>query len=158
MAIEDRMVLAKERPVRWKLMAAMAQQDCGQCGYNCTDYSRAIFEQAEPRLNLCAPGGKATARMLKSLVEEMGGGVIDPEEVAAKAAAAPRTETDAPPGLFARASGQGALRQPHAAQRAGFGEAHLPHRDRPLRSPGSNTKSATASASSRATTRRSPTR
>jgi sulfite reductase (NADPH) flavoprotein alpha-component len=98
MAIEDRMVLAKERPVRWKLMAAMAQQDCGQCGYNCADYSKAIFEQAEPHLNLCAPGGKATARMLKSLVEEMGGGVIDPEEVAAKAAAAPRAETDIRPG------------------------------------------------------------
>jgi sulfite reductase (NADPH) flavoprotein alpha-component len=93
-AIEDRMVLAAERPVRWKLMAAMAQQDCGQCGYNCTDYSQAIFEQAEPRLNLCQPGGKATARMLKTLVEEMGGGVIDPEEIAAKAAAAPKEPAD----------------------------------------------------------------
>jgi sulfite reductase (NADPH) flavoprotein alpha-component len=103
MAIEDRMVLAAERPVRWKLMAAMAQQDCGQCGYNCTDYSRAIFEQAEPRLNLCAPGGKATARMLKTIVEEMGGGVIDPEQTAAKAAAAPKAETDARPG-YSRAS------------------------------------------------------
>jgi sulfite reductase (NADPH) flavoprotein alpha-component len=98
MAIEERMVLAAERPVRWKLMAAMAQQDCGQCGYNCTDYSKAIFEQAEPRLNLCQPGGKATARMLKTLVEEMGGGVIDPEEVAAKAAAQPRGSPDARPG------------------------------------------------------------
>jgi sulfite reductase (NADPH) flavoprotein alpha-component len=94
MAIEDRMVLAKDRPVRWKLMAAMAQQDCGQCGYNCADYSNAIFEQAEPRLNLCAPGGKATARMLKALVEEMGGGVIDPEEIAAKAAAASHSGSD----------------------------------------------------------------
>jgi sulfite reductase (NADPH) flavoprotein alpha-component len=102
MALEDRMVLAKDRPVRWKLMAAMAQQDCGQCGYNCADYSRAIFEQAEPRLNLCAPGGKATSRALKALVEEMGGGVIDPEEVAAKAAAAPRSHSDARPG-YARA-------------------------------------------------------
>jgi sulfite reductase (NADPH) flavoprotein alpha-component len=98
MPIEDRMVLATERPVRWKLMAAMAQQDCGQCGYNCSDYSRLIFEQAEPRLNLCAPGGKATARMLKSLVEEMGGGVIDPELVAAKAAAAPKPDADTAPG------------------------------------------------------------
>ena len=95
LAIEERMALAQARPVRFKLMAAMAQQDCGQCGYNCADYSRAIFEQAEPRLNLCAPGGKATARMLKSLVEEMGGGVIDPEDVAAKAAAAPKEPRDA---------------------------------------------------------------
>jgi sulfite reductase (NADPH) flavoprotein alpha-component len=98
MAIEDRMGLAAERPVRFRLMAAMAQQDCGQCGYNCADYSRAIFEQAEPRLNLCQPGGKATARMLKALVEEMGGGVIDPEEVAAKAAAAPKPPASSRPG------------------------------------------------------------
>lgn len=97
MAIEDRMVLAKDRPVRYRLMAAMAQQDCGQCGYNCADYSKAIFEQAEDKLNLCAPGGKATARMLKSLVEEMGGGVIGPEEVAAKAAA-PKVDADIRPG------------------------------------------------------------
>jgi len=95
MAIDERMALASARPVRYRLMAAMAQQDCGQCGYNCADYSRAIFEQAEPRLNLCAPGGKATARMLKTLVEEMGGGVIDPDEVAAKAAAAPKEPHDA---------------------------------------------------------------
>ncbi len=95
MPIEERMALAQERPVRWKLMAAMAQQDCGQCGYNCTDYSKAIFEQAEPRLNLCAPGGKATARMLKSLVEEMGGGVLDPETP--KSTAIPK-EPDAPRG------------------------------------------------------------
>ena len=69
MAIEARMKLAEARPVRWKLAAAMAQQDCGQCGSSCADYSKAIFEQAEPRLNLCTPGGKATARMLKALVE-----------------------------------------------------------------------------------------
>jgi sulfite reductase (NADPH) flavoprotein alpha-component len=98
MSIAERMRLAASRPVRYRLMAAMAQQDCGQCGYNCADYSRAIFEQAEPRLNLCAPGGKATARMLKTLVEEMGGGVIDPEEVATKAAAAPKEPNDPRPG------------------------------------------------------------
>ena len=69
------------------MMAAMAQQDCGQCGYNCEDYSNAIILQAEERLNLCVPGGKSTARMLKTLIEEMGGGVIDPDEQAAKDAA-----------------------------------------------------------------------
>ncbi len=99
MPIEERMDLAGARPLRFRLMAAMAQQDCGQCGYNCADYSAAIFEQAEPRLNLCQPGGKATARMLKQLVEEMGGGVIDPDEVAAKAAAAtPRAAGETRPG------------------------------------------------------------
>jgi sulfite reductase (NADPH) flavoprotein alpha-component len=92
----DRLALAQDRPVRWRLMAAMAQQDCGQCGSSCADYSKAIFEQAEDRLNLCVPGGKATARALKALVEEMGGGVIDPEAVAAKAATAPDTSGEGP--------------------------------------------------------------
>jgi sulfite reductase (NADPH) flavoprotein alpha-component len=52
-------------------MAAMAQQDCGQCGYDCKKYSGAIFAGTEARLNLCVPGGKETARMLKSLHEEL---------------------------------------------------------------------------------------
>ena len=49
-------------------MAAMAQQDCGQCGYNCKDYADALFAKSEKRLNLCVPGGKETSRMLKSLI------------------------------------------------------------------------------------------
>jgi sulfite reductase (NADPH) flavoprotein alpha-component len=92
------MKLADGRPLRRRMMAAMAQQDCGQCGYNCEDYADAIHEQAEPRLNLCVPGGKATARMLKTLVEEMGGGVLDPEEKAVKESAKPPKVTDARPG------------------------------------------------------------
>ena len=71
MAIADRMKLAEGRPVRRRMMAAMAQQDCGQCGYNCADYSDAIANKSEARLNLCAPGGKETARMLKQLFEEL---------------------------------------------------------------------------------------
>jgi sulfite reductase (NADPH) flavoprotein alpha-component len=66
----ERMKLAENRPLRWRLMAAMAQQDCGQCGYNCEDYSNALFLKKEERLNLCVPGGKETARMLKKLHEE----------------------------------------------------------------------------------------
>lgn len=71
MPIGERMKLAEGRPLRRRMMAAMAQQDCGQCGYNCNDYSDAIASKAEPRLNLCVPGGKETARMLKSLNEEL---------------------------------------------------------------------------------------
>jgi sulfite reductase (NADPH) flavoprotein alpha-component len=71
MPIADRMKLAKGRPLRRRMMAAMAQQDCGQCGYNCHDYSEAIASKAEARLNLCVPGGKETARMLKTLYEEL---------------------------------------------------------------------------------------
>src|SRR6201984_1961707 len=69
--IAERMKLADGRPLRRRMMAAMAQQDCGQCGYNCSDYSEAIANKSEGRLNLCVPGGKETARMLKSLYEEI---------------------------------------------------------------------------------------
>jgi sulfite reductase (NADPH) flavoprotein alpha-component len=66
----DRMKLAEGRPLRRRLMAAMAQQDCGQCGYNCEDYANAIFLGVENRINLCVPGAKPTARMLNSLLKE----------------------------------------------------------------------------------------
>ncbi len=68
---EERMEMAKDRPIAPRLMAAMAQQDCGQCGYNCADYANAIFKKSEERLNLCAPGGKITARLLKGLAVEL---------------------------------------------------------------------------------------
>jgi sulfite reductase (NADPH) flavoprotein alpha-component len=70
--IADRMKLADDKPLRWKLMAAMAQQDCGQCGYDCKNYSGAIFEGKEARLNLCVPGGKETTRVVKALAEQIG--------------------------------------------------------------------------------------
>src|SRR4249920_1636817 len=68
--LAERMNLADGKPLRWRMMAAMAQQDCGQCGYDCKNYSGAIFQGKEERLNLCVPGGKETARMLKKLHEE----------------------------------------------------------------------------------------
>src|SRR5437762_3193620 len=71
MPIADRMKLAEGRPLRRRMMAAMAQQDCGQCGYNCHDYSEAIAGKVEARLNLCVPGGKETGRMLKALHEAL---------------------------------------------------------------------------------------
>ena len=70
--IAERMKLSDGMPLRWKMMAAMAQQDCGQCGYDCKNYSGAIVSGAETRLNLCVPGGKETARMVKALYEELG--------------------------------------------------------------------------------------
>src|SRR6201998_4157484 len=72
-ALAERMKLAEGRPLRRRMMAAMGQQDCGQCGYNCEDYSDAIFLKKEERLNLCVPGGKETARMLKKLHEDFDG-------------------------------------------------------------------------------------
>src|SRR6185436_14178643 len=39
LVMDERMKLAEGRPLRRRLMAAMAQQDCGQCCYNCADYA-----------------------------------------------------------------------------------------------------------------------
>jgi len=70
MPLAERMQLAEGKPLPRKLFAAMAQQDCGQCGYLCETYSKAIAEGKEPKLNLCVPGGKDTSRMLKRLQED----------------------------------------------------------------------------------------
>jgi sulfite reductase (NADPH) flavoprotein alpha-component len=70
--LAERMKMAEGRSAPMRLMAAMAQQDCGQCGYDCKTYSKAIFDKTEERLNLCVPGGKETARMVKALYEEIG--------------------------------------------------------------------------------------
>jgi sulfite reductase (NADPH) flavoprotein alpha-component len=89
--LAERMKLAEGRPLRRRMMAAMAQQDCGQCGYNCQDYSNAIALKSEERLNLCVPGGKETARMLKTLHEE-----LEKAPVAAEAKSAGATSLAAP--------------------------------------------------------------
>ncbi|MPZ37911.1 MAG: sulfite reductase subunit alpha [Rhizobiales bacterium] len=100
--INERMKLAEGRPLRRRMMAAMAQQDCGQCGYNCLDYSNAIFSRKEERLNLCVPGGKETARMLKTLFEEFGNSSPTTTSVsttpAANASAAPAAARATAPG------------------------------------------------------------
>src|SRR6202012_5354162 len=72
MPLPERMQLADKRPLRRRMMAAMGQQDCGQCGYNCEDYANAIALKNEERLNLCIPGGKETTRMVKALYAELG--------------------------------------------------------------------------------------
>ncbi len=95
MPLPDRMKLAEDRPLPRRLMAAMAQQDCGQCGYNCHDYSNALFVQSEKRLNLCVPGGKETARMLKQLYAEL-------ESAPTAAEAPPAPTTPAPAALPGR--------------------------------------------------------
>jgi sulfite reductase (NADPH) flavoprotein alpha-component len=89
MELPERMKLAEGKPLPRKLFAAMAQQDCGQCGYVCETYSAAIAEGKEPRLNLCAPGGKDTLRMLKVLVEEGGSVPAAPADSVPAAPAGP---------------------------------------------------------------------
>ena len=67
--MEERMELAQEKPIERKMMAAMAQLDCGACGYVCQTYSEAIARGEEKNLTLCTPGGKETAAKLKELVQ-----------------------------------------------------------------------------------------
>ena len=88
MPIDERMTLAEARPESHKLMAAMAQQDCGQCGYNCADYANALFLRTEARLNLCQPGGKDTLRTLKRLSAAPTGGTAQAEPAAGSPAPA----------------------------------------------------------------------
>jgi sulfite reductase (NADPH) flavoprotein alpha-component len=94
MPLPDRMKLAESRPLPRRLMAAMAQQDCGQCGYNCKDYADALFGKSEKRLNLCVPGGKETSRMLKTLYQELDSAPAAAEPAPAKGAEA-QTEAQA---------------------------------------------------------------
>jgi len=70
--LEERLQLAEGRPYELKLMAAMAQLDCGACGYLCKTYSEAIATGEEKSLTKCTPGGKETSRKLKELVASHG--------------------------------------------------------------------------------------
>jgi sulfite reductase (NADPH) flavoprotein alpha-component len=67
--LTERLELAEGRPLRHRLMAAMAQQDCGQCGYLCDAYAAAIADGTDANLSRCIPGGRETARALKELIE-----------------------------------------------------------------------------------------
>jgi sulfite reductase (NADPH) flavoprotein alpha-component len=82
MPLPERMKLADGKPLPRRLMAAMGQQDCGQCGYHCKEYADALFVKSEKRLNLCVPGGKETARMLRGLCQELDGAPVVPATAA----------------------------------------------------------------------------
>ena len=84
--MDARMALAEGKPLERRLMAAMAQMDCGQCGYECRTYAEAIVAGSETALGKCQPGGKPTARMLKELLESGDAGPAPAAPVAAPAA------------------------------------------------------------------------
>src|SRR5688500_6554775 len=65
LGMNERMALAEGKPLSRQLMAAMAQLDCGACGYLCQTYSEAIAAGQEKDLSKCAPGGRDTSRKLK---------------------------------------------------------------------------------------------
>ncbi|MBK1660087.1 sulfite reductase subunit alpha [Paracraurococcus ruber] len=68
--LEERLALAEGKPKPRRLMAAMAQLDCGQCGYVCQTYAEALASGAETSASLCVPGGKPTSKALKALLAE----------------------------------------------------------------------------------------
>ena len=66
----ERMALAQDRPLPQRMMAAMAQLNCGSCGYLCKTYAEAIASGTEKNLTLCSPGGNDTAKLLRQLQKE----------------------------------------------------------------------------------------
>lgn len=64
--------MAAGKPLAQQLMAAMAQLDCGACGYLCHTYSGAIARGEENDLTRCSPGGSDTAKTLKKLLANGG--------------------------------------------------------------------------------------
>ncbi|HEY1930824.1 MAG TPA: sulfite reductase subunit alpha [Acetobacteraceae bacterium] len=68
--LDERMRLAEGRPLQQRLMAAMGQLDCGQCGYLCQSYAAALSEGRETSTSRCVPGAKPTARLLKRLLTD----------------------------------------------------------------------------------------
>jgi sulfite reductase (NADPH) flavoprotein alpha-component len=87
MELPERMTLAEGRPLAQKLMAAMGQLDCGQCGYLCQSYAEALAAGGELSPTLCVPGAKATARMVKQLLADAP--VLSPGPAAVTPHAAP---------------------------------------------------------------------
>ena len=68
LSLDERMALAQGKPLKLRLMAAMAQLDCGQCGYLCQSYAEAIADGTEKSLKKCVPGEKPTANKLKEII------------------------------------------------------------------------------------------
>lgn len=91
LSLAERLQQAEGRALPQRLMAAMAQLDCGQCGYLCRSYAEAIAAGTEASTARCVPGGRETARKLKELLAEAPPPAA--AAVAAPAAVAPRRIT-----------------------------------------------------------------
>ena len=96
--MEERLKLAEGRPIRSVLMAAMAQLDCGACGYVCRTYSEAIATGREKNLTLCSPGGKETWKKLKEIIAASRSEMGAPETALAAAARTPTNGNGKRPG------------------------------------------------------------
>jgi NADH-quinone oxidoreductase subunit B len=74
LTLPERMAMATEMGAGWetKLFAAMAQTDCGACGWDCEGYAHAIATAETDDISLCVPGESETLDMLELLMKEAG--------------------------------------------------------------------------------------
>jgi NADH-quinone oxidoreductase subunit B len=74
LTLPERMQMAEEMGggLETKLFAAMAQTDCGACGWDCEGYAKVIATGETKDISLCTPGESETLDMLKKLMEEAG--------------------------------------------------------------------------------------
>ena len=74
LTLPERMEMAKEMGNGWetRLFAAMAQTDCGACGWDCEGYANAIATGETDDISLCVPGESETLDMLELLMKEQG--------------------------------------------------------------------------------------
>jgi NADH-quinone oxidoreductase subunit B len=72
LTLPERMELAATGDLKTKLFAAMAQTDCGACGWDCEGYGEAIASGETKDITLCVPGEEETLDMLKKLMTEAG--------------------------------------------------------------------------------------
>jgi NADH-quinone oxidoreductase subunit B len=72
--LPDRMKLAEEMggALNLKLFAAMAQTDCGACGWDCEGYAEALASGETRDVSLCVPGESETLDTLVDLMKGAG--------------------------------------------------------------------------------------
>jgi NADH-quinone oxidoreductase subunit B len=74
LTLPERMDMAQQIGGKWetRMFAAMAQTDCGACGWDCEGYANALATGETDDISLCVPGESETLDMLKTLMEEKG--------------------------------------------------------------------------------------
>lgn len=72
--IDERMQMAREMggKLETMLFAAMAQTDCGACGWDCEGYAKALESGETKDVSLCTPGETETEEMLTKLMKDAG--------------------------------------------------------------------------------------
>jgi NADH-quinone oxidoreductase subunit B len=74
LTLPERMQMAEEMggKLETKLFAAMAQTDCGACGWDCEGYANALASGETKDISLCTPGELETLEELKTLMQAAG--------------------------------------------------------------------------------------